>query len=766
MKWDVINENILMDSYDTILTTIAGIGGVIIGLFYAGILSLGTSVYAELPAEAKQLLDKEPLGNVFMRFLAFLTFICIILLCLSFYGFEKNIFAISAILFLSGVALSGMTRLGGRLFYLTDPTLLSSASLRILNDLFKEGSVGKFQWYNENFQNHYNTQARMALRTLSVLTDIAQKKDHLSAGPLLDLAKYSLRAIIKYHEIKKKIPGESFWFSVRHKHTSWYNASDTSVEFEIVEPEKIKERLWIERELFKSSLTFIEINLQSKKFDLVSDLIQSMQPVCHCLVLNGEIVFVFEMLDHIEAKLTSYRSKPDINFFNTDDFLGFLSIYDLLGWFKTNAILSYSELLSEFDIEINKNRFKKINWKKEKTLYLQGFPYSSHGRLKEMFDKVKFEYSIYGKRISADWYLMALLYQGYAFSLKESIDYIFDKFSILPTDESGPNYITEKNVLIRCAQLDRCYEHLNKIELLVPKVQKTWSEISAYKKIKGLPWPLLDFDVQTKRIATAKIDLIKEMSVLGTLTNKIKNKSDYRDYSGKFLHLTGKHILLFLLREFPEFNANMFNNFFVNSLSMFDELREKDVNKPAWIIENQLHIAIAPVVDLIALSGYCKLLSEFHNKPEIWATVKTSWDLYINHNKEERLKLCAAICSLPESRLFTIPHRGILRGRWREQIMAYFYSVIPTREHSVRESGAFGYSLELIVEHRSPLVRAFMIEDAALDMEGDNIFIDLYFLDMMGDLGLNFSSQQGTVLRYVEEQEEVGFREITEVEND
>ena len=53
--------------YVTYLATISGIGGIFIGLYYAGISAVGSAIYAKVPNNVRDLLAQERFGNVYRQ---------------------------------------------------------------------------------------------------------------------------------------------------------------------------------------------------------------------------------------------------------------------------------------------------------------------------------------------------------------------------------------------------------------------------------------------------------------------------------------------------------------------------------------------------------------------------------------------------------------------------------------------------------------------------------------------------------------------------
>ncbi len=81
---------IVNDTYGTLLGTVAATGGVFIGLYYAATTAIAGAIYSNVPNNIRDLLAQDRVGNIYMRFLSFMTFSSIVLLALRAAGFQPN----------------------------------------------------------------------------------------------------------------------------------------------------------------------------------------------------------------------------------------------------------------------------------------------------------------------------------------------------------------------------------------------------------------------------------------------------------------------------------------------------------------------------------------------------------------------------------------------------------------------------------------------------------------------------------------------------
>lgn len=140
-------------AYVELLGTIAAIGGVFIGLYYAALTAAMTAVYAQMPNTVRQLLMQERFGNAYMRFVATVTFLSLILLLLQTLGIRTTAGAAPLLTLASGVAVFGFVKLGNWAFRLFDPTAVSHSVFRGAYLMLKQVAVGGYQWRSPAFQH-------------------------------------------------------------------------------------------------------------------------------------------------------------------------------------------------------------------------------------------------------------------------------------------------------------------------------------------------------------------------------------------------------------------------------------------------------------------------------------------------------------------------------------------------------------------------------------------------------------------------------------
>ena len=164
----------------------------------------------------------------------------------------------------------------------------------------------------------------------------------------------------------------------------------------------------------------------------------------------------------------------------------------------------------------------------------------------------------------------------------------------------------------------------------------------------------------------------------------------------------------------------------------FDNLRPKSTSMD-WRAQHDFKIAAAPLLDLMELSGYARLMADYHGNDQLWQIVVDAWDKYIAERGEQSpLPLLSTVIAFTEG-AFEIPHRGLLRTNWHTRIN-YELSDVP--RHEVYSRHHIGSHTE--IDHDSSLVRVFSQEPYGSSHDGIDIFIAFYLRSKDGADQLDF----------------------------
>ena len=215
------------DTYSTLLATIAATGGVLIGLYYAATTAIAGAIYSNVPNNIRDLLAQDRVGNIYMRFLSFITFSSIVLLGLRSAGFQPNSLAALLLLSGAGVSIIAFVKLGARAFDLFDPTTLSGELVKQIQEAYLNNRPGQYRWDDPSFQSYAYRKARLAVDTTETLAEITSKESQLSGQPFLTLCTQFLFLLRRYEFVKKGIPTDSRWYPRRYAYPDWYSTEDT-----------------------------------------------------------------------------------------------------------------------------------------------------------------------------------------------------------------------------------------------------------------------------------------------------------------------------------------------------------------------------------------------------------------------------------------------------------------------------------------------------------------------------------------------------------
>jgi len=187
-----------------------------------------------------------------------------------------------------------------------------------------------------------------------------------------------------------------------------------------------------------------------------------------------------------------------------------------------------------------------------------------------------------------------------------------------------------------------------------------------------------------------------------------------------------------LLINDAELLKNVFKPYLVGCLIRFDSLRPKS-GSIDWRAQQDFKIASAALLDAMDISGYAKLLADYHGNESLWREVAVGWDEYLTAKADlSPIPTLFAAIALTDA-AFEIPHRGILRTTWLQKINQRLQDV---PRHEEYHRGYIGSDTE--IDHESALVRIFAREPYGSFHNGIDIFITFYLCNLKDAKDLDF----------------------------
>lgn len=735
MFFGVLNEGIPENtSYVTFLTTISGIGGVFIGLYYAAISTVGSSMYAKVPNNVRDLLAQERIGNVYMHYLSFITFLGISLVAFRLIGFHRVYIAIPLMSIAAGVGIIAFVKLGQRAFYLFDPTSLSHLIFRQLRYLVNIVKAPGDTWDNEAFQRHANKISYKNLETLGTLSNITENEVHLREAPYISLCIEIIDFLIFYEKSKNKIPTSSLWYNDKYVHKDWYREADTRTSMAhetatALRPKVEKDYDWVENNTLPIVYECARINLTHENYDDVNILLNKLSEYLKILTKSGKSRNSFLILENISQKILSpVYDKPDEGVGNGQS-IGKLGIVERLASIPIDLALSNSEYVNDLSVEKVKKQLHEIKWSDRESLYKSRFPSRDLQKVEWLYSRMKFEISAEGSVITPIWYQSDLVIQTESEYFVENVKFLIDEASRIYATWIK-SAIDKKLPWLAAALMSREWEYWSKIERQFGEWRAKWRELSSVNMSTELPWPTLEFDGLKGTMTDRRSELIRSMSTQNLILSLSKRPSGFPDYAGQFLHTVGELLFGSIINNDSDLFKDAFPNYLYGCILRFDALRPES-SEPSFRTQRDFKIASAPLLDLMDLSGYARLMADLHGNLQLWEEVCKAWDKYLE-KRTNLLPLFAGVIQFCEDGL-EVPHRGTLRSNWKMQIEDILKDV-PTKNEQPLDPINIGVE----INHPSPLVRLFARTPHGTLYNGLNIFSIFYLRHKSSPSDLDF----------------------------
>ncbi len=716
--WVTVPPN--TSDYVTFLAAVSSIGGVFIGLYYAATASVASAIYARVPNDVRGLLAQERYGNVYMRWLSFLTSLCLILIAFHLHGLRPPAFATPLITLASGIGIFAFVKLGQRAFNLFDPTALSSHLFEHTSEQINNVVAGNARWDHPSFQRHAHQQASNALSTLETLTELIAKEQHLNGAPLASFVSNVTAFLVSYAQRRGEIPTTSQWFEQVYVHRDWYRTDvmDLSIAIQsgtAIMPKLAGHSFWVEDRLYNILRNAISASLHAGHLEHVINQLGLVDQYIQFLAKRGYGEQAFGVLQQLSAPVLDWLVSEQA-VLSAAQRLHRIAIVQLLAGMGVSIALGlrqYFDKLRRPDLE---QRLSQVHWLRPASIYRTKLDDACIETLEWLAPRLAFEARVEGQPISPLWYCVELTLRPIAQRFVKNVDVL---------TKGIPSWFTQTQGMVANAHqgwlaasvLSRQWEYWHKLEHQSTLWHDRWEELSADRRMSGLEWAVHDHAQAEQAIVAGKDTLLRSMAAHQLLVGRLDRPTAFPDYAGQFLYTCGESLLSALIQNDAGLVRDTFPSYFQGCLLRFEKLIADRADQS----QHEMLIATSTFMDLMDLSGYAYFFGELYADSVLWAVVRERWDTYLSgEHRQAKVHWLFTALNLNEG-IFGIGYRAMRRTTWQQRVGQKLLE-LPRRRASEDDWPAYYDELA----HPSDLVRIMGRGAMGLNYDGIDVFVALY----------------------------------------
>lgn len=728
------------NAYVQMLATIAGIAGVFLGLYFTAVSTVISNTYSYVSGDIRELILKDRLGNIYVRLVAFLTALAVVLLSFSAAKVSPPRLAVPLLAVLSCLAIFVFVKLGSRAFFLSDPTLLFSTLANELQKWVNQATYRGYQWRNPSFQEYYRKQALKSANTLTVLIEISSSKTelHSKSYPLL-LTKLLILASTYYGK-KHLIPTDSRWYGKKPKHKQWYLTNSAIIEIATqtnttLQPDEIPDTTWLEDIILSAVLKALKADADPGDYRSLYNKISSLPKLFDGMGKNWFVKDGKKRHDKLSkdilAMLISSQAIDEAQEIYS------IAVIDILASLPISLELSFIKTINGLNVDKLRSKLINTKWSRSNAPYQFSLPSNAIRVLEQANDSILFERQARVQHGTPNWYIIELVFHELELAIYDQWQLLMGLIETWYVEtgkllSDAKRYKQSANIYNRAIELAwKLDSHIEDIKELSKALRKD-AKIDFLKQVE---W---NWDIEHKRIANFRNMVIKgQAELIPQLFSTKELDPDMPDFFGGAVHRTGEACYEALEAGDAARFKVLFRPYFLGVLGIFDSIR---LQVKDWETSSAITWMAEPLLDLFNISGYAYIYTEFHNKPELWNECKVVWDAYLADTPQQ-LQLFAAISNYHQLHNVTITSRTTLRSKWQRRL-ADLLNNLP------RQGGLSAFYSQSLVQHQSELIRRiapwntntpFMLVDAI------DIFTVSYLMIVTTDTALDFGVEQDKI---------------------
>jgi len=622
-------------TYITLLTTVAGITGVFLALYFTTLTVVATSYSEPHHREIRNLIIEEAISRGYLALSAHLGAVCLFGLGFLAIGFTPNLLLMAYVLLIAGVVIFSFFLVGRHIFQFLDPRILVATPVAGFLKWQRNATILGSRWKLPSFQNFFRRQALGELHKIECLIEFALSQP-ARREVVRDLCVRLLDLMQRNALESRRIPSLSLWFPRTRIFQEWGFTSGIQSDIALrtgtlPQPEEVPDYLFVSRAISLMVRRSVEELLRRKDYLEVSSIVVQVYRVLGKLGESLALEEAQSLLGEIQGVLFSADSGLPV--VEKNDRLQAMSMASVYGTCLLNLGISASQTLESLSVDEILGASHDLESRPVRGLYKHGHPREVLRHLEEFHKQLLFEQDTEGRIRSSDWFLkehVARRYADYIWNISERFTLWVNEYHIEPLQallKAGTTWTTPE--LLRAS-----IEVTKKIGFRVTALAELHRKLAACAVTKE-DWRVVDYTLLEKKLRDVEVQLIRNVAQIApTLANAI-NVGEIPDYLGLFKTYLGDAIVSKMaVQDSAEFES-LFAGVFVATLAVVER---HIVREDSHFLKPNRTAALDTALDLVDLSGLAFLFSELHGS-SFYHTVTKKWDDYFQTCKDGKLAI-------------------------------------------------------------------------------------------------------------------------------
>lgn len=737
----------LQGSVSALVGAAVAIAATLLGLYYATVGVIASTIYKSVPGEVRDLFIRERSSETYLKIVILTIAGGVVILVAGTLGYNVAGLTLAMLGLFAALTCIGLVVVTKRLFEYFDPSKLSTPLLKQIQNGIRIATSAKTRALPQR-QSGAHYEAYRALASFRHLVELVSEKELRNARAPVALTRQLLMILSLYSSRKYMIPTDSNWWDRVPKHHNWLTIDQSRLQVALntsvgSPPELQPDYLWLENTIarllgksltiaFQSQAGANALSISTEVANVVANLTARLQIDEGLAVEAAWDKVVLEVTTTAKvAALDADDYEVRLNQMAAAESLVLPLTQMLLGLRHAANLILERDLSAEFEAAISN----------PDELYSGHLPTGTRQMLESFSTAIRREIKIEGRRITPRWWINHLAARSMAEALLATESGVIGEVQRRTIGQVAHFQDVGRADLAAVTGM-ASLELLHKIEFHEPIIRQAEAKLEEYRNSNsGIEhWP--EQPQSPINPADEHTAMLEKLS--GLLPDLRKTRFDPRepDLYGQLYQFVVDGAFRAILAGDQTRGLAMYEA----ALKEMDPARLRitaDLERQDSTIRTIY--AVEPIITAMDLAGYALLMHELDGEG-IWTQVRTMWDELLTKNPKVAEFLLGTAAFVDGT--FSLTVGGVERSRRSIEMSRVFEA----RNIGQQESFGWDFDDEERRPHSSPIVSAFAPRDFGMQDDLYVLFIAEYlrnYLPEDADLGHKATMVADQISRYV-----------------